>query len=359
MVCTVEVHSGPEPIVREWDALADAAAAPPWLRPGWFAAWWDSYGTGRLEVVAARRAGALVAVAPLRRHRGGLASATNWHSPGFGLLAADPDARAALARALLDGRPRSLALHLLDSHSGDVEACVAAARAGGYSVLTRVEMRSPYVVVEGDLDDQLRARSRGARLRKELRRQRRRAERETGDSPALRLERGQEDLARALQTLLRLEGSGWKDRRRSAIASRADTRAFYERVARWAAERGELRLAFLDIGSRPVAAELLLDDGRAIYDLKGGYDETFRRFGPGKLLAEALLRHAFAGAHASFELLGSDERFKLQWTDLVRERVLFRAFAPSLSGRVEDLVQRRGRPIAKRVLSARRRPRPR
>jgi hypothetical protein len=44
------------------ERLAYATGAAPFLRPGWFAAWWGAFGTGRPEILALRRPdGALVA----------------------------------------------------------------------------------------------------------------------------------------------------------------------------------------------------------------------------------------------------------------------------------------------------------
>ena len=60
-----------EPLATEWDALADSSKAPPFLRPGWVAAWWRAFGKGTLEILTARRRGCVVGVLPLYRRRGG------------------------------------------------------------------------------------------------------------------------------------------------------------------------------------------------------------------------------------------------------------------------------------------------
>jgi CelD/BcsL family acetyltransferase involved in cellulose biosynthesis len=161
------------------------------------------------------------------------------------------------------------------------------------------------------------------------------------------MERGVEHF----DALVRLEGSGWKERGGTAIASSPQTRAFYEEVARWAAERGMLRLAFLDVGSTPIAADLMLEDRGAWHTLKRGYDERYRAHAPGKLILEDLLRAACEGPIERLELLGSQDPYKLEWTDRVRERVLLQAFAPTPAGQTERVAQRFGRPLAKRALA--------
>jgi CelD/BcsL family acetyltransferase involved in cellulose biosynthesis len=58
----VEAHASLEAVAGEWQRLADATGAAPFLRPGWFAAWWGAFGTGRPEILALRRPdGALMA----------------------------------------------------------------------------------------------------------------------------------------------------------------------------------------------------------------------------------------------------------------------------------------------------------
>lgn len=337
-------------IAADWNALAESTGAAPWLRADWVRSWWKAFGSGRLQVIAATRGARLVAVLPLRLSRGASSSPTNWHSPSFGVVADDETARRAVLDRVWAARPRSVSLHLLDSASGDVEAFSDSARRAGYAILTRVELRSPYVPTVTSLDAYVAELPQGRKLAKELRRQQRRLQREHGPV-TLRLEAGATDFERLFADALALEGSGWKTQRGSDMAADPAVRGFYEEVARSAAQRQALCLAFLDVGDSPRAFDLLLRDRDRLYDLKGGYDEDFRPFGPGKLLLERLLAHASESGLQSLELLGTDEPYKLQWTSMVRTRVLVQAFAPSPAGRTERLAYRHGRPIAKAALA--------
>src|SRR5581483_8227545 len=94
-----------EPISPEWDELATRIGAPPFLRPGWFEAWWRSFGRGRLEIATVRRNGELVGVSPLARHFRTVIAVANVHSPVFALLAADEAVERALADRLFNRRP--------------------------------------------------------------------------------------------------------------------------------------------------------------------------------------------------------------------------------------------------------------
>jgi CelD/BcsL family acetyltransferase involved in cellulose biosynthesis len=145
---------------------------------------------------------------------------------------------------------------------------------------------------------------------------------------------------------------GWKGARGTAIASQPHTRRFYIEVARWAADRGWLRLAFLRLDGRPLAVQYLLDVNGVRYALKGGYDPSAERFSPGILLLEALLEHAFATAARRFALLGGDEPYKARFATDNHELVLFQAFTPSLTGSLHRATWAYGRPMAKRAQAA-------
>src|SRR3982751_149503 len=99
---SIELHHAIAPLTPEWDELVDRVGAGPFSRPGWFEAWWQAFGRGRLEVVTLRRQGELAAVLPLLRRHGTRRSLTNWHTPEFEPPALDPPARAALLRGVLE-----------------------------------------------------------------------------------------------------------------------------------------------------------------------------------------------------------------------------------------------------------------
>lgn len=318
-----EVHREIAPLAAEWELLADHARAHPFLRPGWLGPWWRAFGAGRLEILALRRAGRLVAVMPLRRRRGALVSLSNYHTPEYGVLGEDASAAERLARAVLSRRARRVSCAFCDPASA---AVLAGASARTHRrVLRSVVERSPYVTTSGDWAAYLRGRD--ARLRRDLRRRRRRLE-ERGEV-RLEVADGRERLGALLEEGFAVEPSGWKAERHSAIASSEETRRFYAEVAAWAAARGILRLSFLRLDGRALAFQYGLEDGGAYYFVKGGYDPAERQAAPGKLLLAGLLERAFNEGLASFEFLGVDEAWKLEWTSDVRERLVVHAIRPT------------------------------
>ena len=146
-----------------------------------------------------------------------------------------------------------------------------------------------------------------------------------------------------------VEASGWKGDNGTAIASGAETRQFYTGIARWAASRGWLRLAFLRLDGHPIAFQYGLEDGGTYYFLKGGYDAKYSRFSPGRLLLASLIERAFDNGLKRFDFGGADESFKREWANGRRELVHLQVFPPSVPGLIEWAAFAYGRPFVKRV----------
>jgi CelD/BcsL family acetyltransferase involved in cellulose biosynthesis len=341
------------PIAGEWDALVHRTGAPPFMRPGWVAAWCAAFGTGPLSVVCAWRDGRLAGVLPLQRRSGALTSTTNGQTPAFGPVAEDAEVARALARATFAAAPRHVHLAHLDASDPALAELERVAADAGYRLLRTTIQRSPVVALAARAAP---GTGLSAKDAANLRRRRRRLAR-TG-RVAVEVSDGAERLDELLREGLRLEGSGWKERRGTAIASRGDTRRFYDDVARWARAEGLLRLAFLRLDGRGLAFELALQDARAWWFLKGGYDPGAARHAPGKLLAHEMIARAAAAGLERFEFLGAAEAWKVEFTRECRERVRVQAFAPTTFGAADRLAQtgyrRYAWPLARRALGRRR-----
>ena len=343
----IEAHDSAGPIAAEWSALVDRTGAPPWLRPGWIDSWMQAHATGALHVLAARRDGRVVAVVPLNLRKGSATSTAVWQS----LVAEDDEARAGLLRALFGRGGRRVTLLCGFVGLAPVEACSAAAEAAGWRTVVRPYLRSPYVTIAGGWDEYLESRQR--KYLKEILRRRRRL----GEEAELTFEllRGDEDLERLLDEGFRLEGSGWKVRDGTAVLSSPALTAYYRNLGRWAAAEGMLRLAFLRLGGRGIAFDFLIEDGGRLYNLKGGYDETYARFGPGVMLVHDCIAYCFERRLRSYELLGDVEPWKLEWANGMHERTILRAFGRSAAARLDYLAFAHGRRAARRAVGLLRR----
>jgi CelD/BcsL family acetyltransferase involved in cellulose biosynthesis len=340
------------PIAAEWDLLAESCNAAPFLRPAWIQIWCRAFGAGgTLEVMCVRRGGRLVAVMPFLRRGSSLRSPTNFHSPFFGLLAEDVEAARALASTLMRSHVRRVAVGFLESGSPDFAELTAAGEAARRRLVVRTLIHSPYLTIEGSWEAYEKALSRN--LRADVRR----CWRRLGEAGEISFEvsDGRTRLTQLLDEGFRLEAAGWRTATGTAILSRPETERFYREAARWAAERGWLRLAFLRVDERPIAFHYAFDDGVAYYPLKGGYDPRYREFSPGKLIIHSTLARAFSTGLARYEFLGGEAQYKQVWASGSREILLLQAFSRSGAGLADWAIQAYARPVAKSVVLALRR----
>jgi CelD/BcsL family acetyltransferase involved in cellulose biosynthesis len=338
---SVDIHGRLDAVAPEWDELAVAIGVPPFLRPGWFEAWWPAFGVGTPLLLTARRGSTLIGVLPLATRRGDVVSLSNWHSPLFAPIAVDKRARAALLEAMLDlahGRA-SLAFVSADA---DIAAMEEHAARRGYRSLVRTLADAPRIRIDGPFDAYER------RLNANLRRNLKRALRglEAVGELALDIADPGADPAYALAEGLELERQGWKGERGVAIASRPTTARFYAAVARWAAELGLLRIVYLRLSGRAIGFHLAFEQDGVYWPLKGGFDRRLARFSPGIVLLEATVRRAFERGLRRYELGVGAEPYKLQWANEVGSLRLAQAFAPNVQGRVEHAAYAHGRPLA-------------
>ncbi len=189
-----------------------------------------------------------------------------------GVLAQAPSLFPASRALLADGLVEGSALHA---------GLIAAAAALGLP--TMVEARTVRAMLATDLDaDAYWDAAVRAKKRKELRRQWARL----GEEGTLSVEQrdGGGDPSGWIAEFLTLEASGWKGANGSALASNADTRAFFSEAmaAGWA--EGKVLLTALRIDGRAIAMLITLVSGRAGFSFKTAFDERFARFSPGVLL---------------------------------------------------------------------------
>lgn len=335
----VELVPFGERLLAEWEELALRTEASPFLRPGYLEAWIEGFGEpAGARALVARAGGRIEALACVVTAGGRLRSLGNEETPDAGILASGPEARAAVARALMSQGAHRITIAPLTADDDSHLAIAAAADAAGHRLLTRTVMRCPLVTTSGGWDAYWRGRSRNTRHKVErlLRRL------DEAGTAEFRVLAGDGDLEALLDEGLRVEASGWKGDAGSAIASRPESRRYYAALARWAAAHGWLRLGFLRLDGRPLAFGYGIEAGGVHSLLKIGFDPEFGRLSPGTLLLHRMIRHAFDAGCSVFDFAGRAEPYKLAWATGEVEHLEVAAFRPSARGRIE-LAAARGR----------------
>ena len=345
---TVEINDRIEPLIPEWERLAQQSQVRPFLWPGWVDAWWRTLGAGKLRIIAVYEDGQLTGVLPLRRFLGTWSLIPATHIPLSGILAANGTVAKHLARMLFSQAPRRVDLSYVSPADMEISLTLKAAEDANYRVLKRsipLAETVPYITTDGTLEEYESGLRR--KFRSELRRRRRRLEEE--GRLTLEVSDGTERLDELLEEGFRVEGSGWKGAYGTSINSRPALRRFYIKVAHWAVEHDWLRLSFLRLNGRAIAFDYCLEHNDCHYLLKTGYNPAYRKYSPGMILRHLMIARAFSSSIAIYDFCGEDWEWKREWTSTVQERMFLRIFAPTALGHFDRAAFAYGIPALERA----------
>jgi len=136
----------------------------------------------------------------------------------------------------------------------------------------------------------------------------------------------QDELTRAFAILVDLH-----ERRRNSLGKpgafdRQRFAAFHMDAARGLLEAGQLRLSWLELDSRPVAAEYNLASERTVFSYQSGIAPDALAHQPGRLAMIATLRRAIDEGREAFDFLRGDEPYKAHWRAAPRASIEVRVW---------------------------------
>jgi CelD/BcsL family acetyltransferase involved in cellulose biosynthesis len=312
----------------EWDdAVARAQIGHPFLCHDWIRTWWECFGdAAELHVIVVRAGGQIVAIAPLLFERTRmygmpvrrLRLLQNDHSPRSDFIVADYVSQSyhAIWTSLFHERHKwdVMLLSQLPPETATVEFVKGLAAADGCATGLWRSGCSPYLPIGGTEAEYFAGLS--AKFRQNLRNRMTRLSRL--GKPALEIV-SDSSLAEAVGDAIRLEESGWKRDAGTAISTDRNTREFYMRLAARMADRGSLRLMFLNVNGRRIATSYSIEHHRRLFLCKTGYDPEYNTCSPFKLLMHFIVRYAFAEGATEIDLLGDTEPWKAEWTEASRQ----------------------------------------
>ena len=340
-----------------WDRLVDAAdPRHPFLEHDWIRTWWDCFGhQSQLYILVVKSGDGPVAIAPLiqtsvrmwgipvRR----LGFFYNDHVPraGFIVPGESADAYRAIWNHLLRNRCWDLLqLCQLPEDSETLAAVSVLASQDGCASGLWPSSESPYIRLEtswneyfGQLETKFRANLRN------------RFKRLSAIGPLEAVTPTEPDADR-LQAAFDLEAAGWKREAGTAISCDANLRRFYTLLAQRAAERGWLRLQFLQSAAYCVAFGYSLVYKNRQFLLKTGFDPDYAPFSPSNLLVCRVLEQAFEQGIEVYDFLGDSADWKQRWTSDVKRHYWLFVFANTFKGRLLHAIKFRLVPLAKSFL---------
>lgn len=341
-----------------WNELAAVAGLDhPFLEHVWIRTWWECFGAGStLQILVAKSGDHTVAIAPLI-----LTSVRMWgvkvRRLGFFYNAHVPRADFLIAQRSEEVY-RAIWNHLSQTRNWDVlqlcqlpegsetlKAISDLAALDHCRIVTWLSGASPHVTLNCSwmqYFDSLAGKHR-SNLRNRLKR--------LNAAGPVQVETiaSHENLSEALEAGLQLEAAAWKGEAGTAISSDPDVSRFYSTLALRAADRGWMRLHFLQAGPQRVAFDFSLEYKNRIHLLKIGYDPAYAPYSPSNLLVSMVLQELFARDDVKeYDFLGESGDWKLQWTKLSRSHYWLFVFSCTFKGRLLHLIKSQLVPLLKR-----------
>lgn len=116
---------------------------------------------------------------------------------------------------------------------------------------------------------------------------------------------------------------------------------FHRDLAHAAASQGWLRLGFLFLDGIPISSQFWIACRKTSYILKTIYDQSFKKYSPGKLLTAEMMKYAIDVDNVtSVDYVQGDEPYKRDWTPMRRQRKGLRVFNNNIKGRCLGLLMR-------------------
>jgi hypothetical protein len=201
------------------------------------------------------------------------------------------DAAFALMRAAREAGAHALILRDVTLDGAAMQAFTEILRRDGMRPVRLQSHVRACLDARRDADELLRD-ALGAKKLKELRRQRHRLA-EHG-AVSFDVARTPEDVAFSVEIFLRLEASGWKAQRGTALLQDDGDAGFIRHATKALAETGQCEIVTLRAGDTPVAAAIVLRHQDRAFYFKLGVDEHFAKLSPGVQLTLDLTRHLCA-----------------------------------------------------------------
>jgi CelD/BcsL family acetyltransferase involved in cellulose biosynthesis len=335
----VEDAAGFEKLREDWTELLEASASNGlFLTWEWLYVWWKHLSEGRrLSIIAVRRGGQLIAIAPLVLRRGGLNDSLEFLGTGsVGSDYLDFILRRGFEeeglRALTDYfAEKAYRFELVQTPMRSCSAGQMAQRLkqGGWRLDEKKTDNCPYIHLSGQSWwSYLATLSRSCRYNfqrslKNLMKQHT-VHFEQAGSEAQRRE--------ALRILILLHRLRWQHRGGSNAFHTPALLAFHEEWSRLALERGWLRLFVLWLDGEPAASLYgFLYHGR-FYFYQSGFDPRYSRQSVGMVTMGLTIRYAMEQGAEEYDMLHGGEPYKFHWANGTRELGSLELYPPYITG---------------------------
>ncbi|MEW5985370.1 MAG: GNAT family N-acetyltransferase [Chloroflexota bacterium] len=321
-------------LAGEWDELLDSSpAANVFLTWEWLSTWWECFGRHLQPwVVVLRHGRHLVGLAPFilhRRARAGPFTHRELSFMGSGPAAPDhldliasPGCEAAVAQATfahLSASKRQWDILRLEglAENSPFAGCLLTQRRDR---LTQVSHQvCPYAHLPAD-QESYRA-GLGSNLRANIGRYGRQLEREHPGQVRYWLVEDEAQIEPAMRLLFRLHQEVRQAHGQPGAFSDPQMVLFHRHLAHRFFAKGWLRIYLLTVAGQDTAITYNFRFGDVVYFYQTGYDQAWKRYGPGRQVISFAIRQSIEEGAREFDFLRGDESYKFQWTNQIRRDI--------------------------------------
>jgi len=337
-----------EQIAGEWRRLCDESGDEEvFYRPEWAQAYLQAFDPkAEVIVISAWADAKLRGILPLVRRRITafglpiikLAVPANVHSLRASLTVCSGEEGEAVLRKLWQAVKTLPRWDMMDVaavvEGNGLDRLLTLARADGYPVARKRTSQTLYLPIGAASPDSKAAPPWLAETRPKFRSHLRRARRQLEEQGTLAIKHFGVADPPALERFYELEASGWKGAEGTAIKCDPRTRQFYDLVAQEAGRDGYLSLDFLELNAKPIAAHFGFNLRGRYFLAKAGYDEAYRRHGPGQLLVNEILNETPQRGLREFDFVGPATWDESRWASARRTNYRVFIFNRSWYGRL-------------------------
>lgn len=341
----IEVITGFEDFLsleRVWNNLLEQSQNDVvFLRHEWFKSWWIGFGKDKeLFILVVKDEKEIIGLAPLMiassRYRGmwvkQISFMENDNTPqtDFILTERKKEAVGLIIECLQAHREKWDVIYLrnIPKVSENNEILSNILKQNKMLFRWKDGLCSPFVQMDSDWKTYFQSRS--AKFRKVLRNKINRLQR-LGAYTIQQFERI-ENNGKPLAGILEISRNSWKAKFQKDIATNRENKTFFEELSRIAADKGWLKIWLLTLGHKPLAYEYHLLYQNREYALRADFDEKYRQNHPGSVLDAHIMQNIFENNLKEYDLGGSNDLYKINWTSQVKNHSNFLIFNQNFKG---------------------------
>ena len=307
----------------------------------WFKAWWKAFGKGKkLLIILVSVEEEIIGIAPLMIYRCnfrgipirelGFIQNDNSLCSDFLLSGSRGEALDMILEYLWSVKDSwdVIRLHNIPSDSLTSSMLQENFKKNRIKFALREGLNSPYLSIQSDWKTYFESRSK--KFHKVLRNKINRLSR-LGDFKFNEF-KGAAGLPEILRTIFQISRKSWKGRSGKDICASPENKEFFELLSDSFSQEGGLNIWVLEVGARAIAYEYHLVYKTKCYGLRSDFDEEFREYSPGSVLDSNIVKSMFGSGISEYDLGGTKDTYKMNWTNKVHQHVRFYVFKEDLLG---------------------------